>query len=41
MPGINLFLLVLIPLLFAFTCLGFGLLLASFTKSQSSAGGLA
>lgn len=40
-PGVNLFLLILIPILFAFTCLGFGLLLASFTKSQSSAGGLA
>ncbi|MFX1316434.1 MAG: ABC transporter permease [Promethearchaeota archaeon] len=40
-PGVNIFLLVLIPMLFAFTCLGFGILLASFTKSQSSAGGLA
>ena len=28
-------------MLFAFTCLGFGILLASLTKSQSSAGGLA
>lgn len=40
-PGVNIFLLVLIPMLFAFTCLGFGILLASVTKSQSSAGGLA
>lgn len=40
-PEVNIFLLVLIPMLFAFTCLGFGILLASFTKSQSSAGGLA
>jgi ABC-2 type transport system permease protein len=39
-PGVNFMLLILVPLLFAFTCLGFGLLLASFTKSQSSAGGL-
>jgi ABC-2 type transport system permease protein len=40
-PGVNIILLVLIPILFAFTCMGFGLLLASFTKTQSSAGGLA
>ena len=40
-PGVNIMLLILIPLLFSFTCLGLGLLLASFTKSQSSAGGLA
>ena len=40
-PGVNIMLLILIPLLFAFTCLGLGLLLATFTKSQSSAGGLA
>jgi len=40
-PGVNYLALILIPLLFSFTCLGLGLLLASFTKSQSSAGGLA
>jgi ABC-2 type transport system permease protein len=40
-PGVNFMALILIPLLFSFTCLGLGLLLASFTKSQSSAGGLA
>ena len=40
-PGVNFIALFLIPLLFSFTCLGLGLLLASFTKSQSSAGGLA
>ncbi|MFX1278474.1 MAG: ABC transporter permease [Promethearchaeota archaeon] len=40
-PGVNILVLLLIPLLFSFTCLGLGLLLASFTKSQSSAGGLA
>ncbi len=40
-PGVNIMLLILIPLLFSFTCLGLGLLLASFTKTQSSAGGLA
>ncbi len=40
-PEVNIFLLVLIPMLFAFTCLGFGILLASLTRSQSSAGGLA
>ncbi|MFX1346415.1 MAG: ABC transporter permease [Promethearchaeota archaeon] len=40
-PGVNFVALILIPLLFSFTCLGLGLLLASFTKSQSSAGGLA
>jgi len=40
-PGVNIMLLILIPLLFAFTCLGLGLMLATFTKSQSSAGGLA
>ncbi|MFX1374257.1 MAG: ABC transporter permease [Promethearchaeota archaeon] len=40
-PGVNVMVLFLIPLLFSFTCLGLGLLLASFTKSQSSAGGLA
>lgn len=40
-PGVNFMALILIPLLFSFTCLGLGLLLASFTKTQSSAGGLA
>jgi len=40
-PGVNFFVLFLIPLLFSFTCLGLGLLLASFAKTQSSAGGLA
>ena len=40
-PGVNFMALILIPLLLSFTCLGLGLLLASFTKTQSSAGGLA
>ena len=40
-PGVNFMALILIPLLFSFTCLGLGLLLASFAKTQSSAGGLA
>lgn len=38
--GVNVFLLVFIPLVFAFTCLGLGLCLASLTKSTSSAGEL-
>ncbi len=38
--GVNIFLLILIPVLFAFTCLGLGLCLASITKTQSSAGEL-
>ena len=37
----NIFLLFFIPFLVAFTSLGFGLLLASFVKTASSAGGLA
>lgn len=37
----NLFLVFLIPFLVAFSSLGFGLLLASFVKTASSAGGLA
>ncbi|MBD3340261.1 MAG: ABC transporter permease subunit [Candidatus Lokiarchaeota archaeon] len=40
-PDANLFLLFSISLLFAFTALGFGLLLASFVKTAGSAGGLA
>jgi ABC-2 type transport system permease protein len=40
-PNTNYFLLVLIPLLFAFTSLGFGLILASIVKTEASAGGLA
>ncbi|MHA1688550.1 MAG: ABC transporter permease [Promethearchaeota archaeon] len=39
--GVNIFLLILIPMIFAFTCLGLGLCLASLTKSTASAGGLA
>lgn len=39
-PNANLFFLFLIPFLFAFTSLGFGLLIASFVKSTQSAGGL-
>ncbi len=37
-PDTNLILLFLIPLLFCFTCLGIGLILASFMKSSSSTG---
>jgi ABC-2 type transport system permease protein len=40
-PNANIFLLFFIPFLVAFTSLGFGLLLASFVNSASSAGGLA
>jgi ABC-2 type transport system permease protein len=40
-PNANLFLLFFIPFVVAFTSLGFGLLLASFVNSASSAGGLA
>lgn len=40
-PDVNLFMLFLIPMLFAFTSLGFGLILASIVKSEASAGGLA
>ncbi|MFX0025204.1 MAG: ABC transporter permease [Candidatus Hermodarchaeota archaeon] len=40
-PNANIFLLFFIPFLVAFTSLGFGLLLASFVKTASSAGGLA
>lgn len=40
-PDADLFLLFLIPMLFCFTCLGIGLILASFVKSSSSAFGLA
>jgi len=40
-PNANIFLLFFIPFLVAFSSLGFGLLLASFVKSASSAGGLA
>ena len=40
-PDANIFLAFLIPFLVAFSSLGFGLLLASFVKSASSAGGLA
>ncbi len=39
-PDSNLLLLFLIPMLFAFTCLGLGLILASFLKSASGATGL-
>ncbi len=35
-PNANLFMLFLIPMLFSFTCLGIGLILASFLKSESS-----
>ncbi|MBY8982941.1 MAG: ABC transporter permease [Candidatus Lokiarchaeota archaeon] len=38
-PQANLFLLFGIPMLFTFTSLGFGLILASFVKNQNSAGG--
>ncbi len=38
---ISITLLILIPMIFAFTCLGLGLCLASLTKSTASAGGLA
>ena len=37
-PNTNLILLFLIPMLFCFTCLGIGLILASFIKSSSSIG---
>ncbi|MFX1338916.1 MAG: ABC transporter permease [Promethearchaeota archaeon] len=37
-PDTNLLLLFLIPMLFSFTCLGIGLILASFMKSSSSIG---
>ncbi len=40
-PAVNIGLLFLIPFLLCFTSLGFGLLLASFIKSSSTAGGLA
>ncbi|MFX1311974.1 MAG: ABC transporter permease [Promethearchaeota archaeon] len=40
-PNANIFLLFFIPFLVAFSSLGFGLLLASFVKTASSAGGLA
>ena len=40
-PDGNIFLLFLIPFLVTFTSLGFGLILASFVKNASSAGGLA
>ncbi|UCE04703.1 MAG: ABC transporter permease [bacterium] len=40
-PQANIGLLFLIPFLFCFTSLGFGLLLASFVKTANSAGGLA
>lgn len=40
-PDTNFLLLFLIPMLFAFTSLGLGLLLASVVKAQGSAGGLA
>ncbi|MFX1384962.1 MAG: ABC transporter permease [Promethearchaeota archaeon] len=40
-PNANLFLLFLVPMLFIFTALGFGLLLASFVKTQGTASGLA
>lgn len=39
-PDANLLLMFSIPLLFAFSCLGIGLLLASFIKTESSASGL-
>jgi ABC-2 type transport system permease protein len=40
-PDVNIPLLFVIPFLVTFTSLGFGLILASFVKSSSSAGGLA
>jgi ABC-2 type transport system permease protein len=40
-PDVNLGLLFLVPFLFCFTSLGFGLLLASFAKTSGSAGGIA
>jgi ABC-2 type transport system permease protein len=40
-PDVNIPLLFIIPFLVTFTSLGFGLILASFVKSSSSAGGLA
>lgn len=40
-PDANIFLLFFIPFLITFTSLGFGLILASFIKTSSSAGGLA
>ena len=39
-PEANLFLLILIPMLFVFTALGFGLILASFVKTYGSASAL-
>ena len=39
-PDVNIALLLLIPLLFSFTCLGLGVIIASFVKTQSSAGAL-
>jgi len=40
-PNANIFLIFFIPFLITFTSLGFGLILASFIKTSSSAGGLA
>ncbi len=40
-PNANIFLLFFIPFIVAFTSLGFGLILASFVRTASSAGGLA
>jgi len=40
-PDANIFLIFFIPFLITFTSLGFGLILASFIKTSSSAGGLA
>ena len=40
-PSANIFLLFIISMLFIFTALGFGLLLASFVKTQGTASGLA
>ena len=40
-PNANILMIFFIPFLVAFTSLGFGLLLASFVNSASSAGGLA
>ena len=39
-PDVNIALLLLIPLLFSFTCLGLSVIIASFVKTQSSAGAL-
>ena len=40
-PDANWFLAFIIPLSLAFTCIGLGLILASFVKSTSAAGGIA